>query len=143
MFLLFDTNRSGTLEIDEISNMFKSNGVYIKKNNLIKLFQMVDEDNSGTLTFNEFKEFMLSESRQKLFTNLMKKERDQQMQSFLEPGGSNEKQEKATEIEYLPLSADTMIRHLRYKTIRKTLYDEIFKNQKHIKQESDIISSSK
>ena len=143
MFLLFDTNRSGTLEIDEISNMFKSNGISIKKNNLIKLFQMVDEDNSGTLTFKEFKEFMLSQTRQKLFTELMKKERDQQLQTFLEPGDVEEKVDKASKIEYLPLSADTMIRHLRYKAIRKTLYDEIFWNQKQQKLDPEVVHSSK
>lgn len=79
MFLLFDINRSGTLEIDEISKMFTSNGISINKSNLIKLFQMVDKDNSGTLTFAEFKEFMLNETRQKEFTELMKKERSQQI----------------------------------------------------------------
>ena len=84
IFLLFDTNRSGTLEIDEISSMFKTNGIHINKNNLHQLFKMVDEDNSGTLTFDEFKEFMLSEERQKMFTQLMKRQRDEQIKNYFD-----------------------------------------------------------
>lgn len=65
IFYLFDTDRSGTLELSEIAKMFDSNGIEISKNNLVQLFKLVDEDNSGALTFDEFKEFMLNEDRQK------------------------------------------------------------------------------
>ena len=106
MFLLFDSNRSGTLEINEISDMFKTNGISMTKANLVHMFQLVDKDNSGTLTFNEFKEFMLSETRQKLFTDLMRKERDQQIETFLDPNNHDIKSAISAKIDYLPLSAD-------------------------------------
>lgn len=81
------------------------------------MFNMVDEDKSGTLTFAEFKEFMLSEDRQRLFTQLMKKERSQQLKCISEAGQGKP--------DYLPLSADCMMRHLRYKAVRTELYTDI------------------
>ena len=92
---------------------------------------MVDWDNSGTLTFDEFKEFMISQSRQKLFNDLMRKEREQQIEAYLEPNNADMKKILANKMEYLPLSADTMIRHLRHRTIRKALYNEIFNENKN------------
>lgn len=126
IFLLFDTNRSGTLEIGEISNMFKNNGIHLNQSNLQQLFKMVDEDNSGTLTFEEFKEFMLSEERQKLFTELMKKLRVEQMKSFL--ANDENTNTENNRVEYLPLSAERMMKYLKYKALRKGIYEDINEN---------------
>jgi hypothetical protein len=138
MFLLFDTNRSGTLEIDEISNMFRSNGIQIKKAHLIEMFNIVDADKSGTLTFSEFKDFMLNDDRQKLFTELMKKERDQQAKEFFDYKNIDEiRSPKYGDSKYLPLSAEAMMKHLRYQATRKALINEINAskdgNQKSVK----------
>ena len=133
MFLLFDTNNSGTFEIDEIKNMFKYSGISIDKENLMKIFKMVDVDSSGTLTFDEFKEFMLNEERQKLFSDIMKKERSIQLTKAVDYENVNAYDlAKQTDLDYLPTTADSMMRHLRFKTIRKKLYEDIFDKEEDV-----------
>lgn len=68
---------------------------------------MVDEDGSGTLTFDEFLEFMLNENRQKMFVKVMKDERLNQLQKAVDYDNINEnKGPKQIDMEYFPLAAD-------------------------------------
>ena len=86
MFLLFDKNRSGTLELNEIgipkhssvfkihqffqipiffyiyfvliqtiAGMFRENGIKISLKIIRRMFGLIDNDSSGSITFSEFK----------------------------------------------------------------------------------------
>ena len=50
IFKKFDEDGSGSLEMEEISKLFTSNGIYLGKKNTKKFFALLDNDNSGSLT---------------------------------------------------------------------------------------------
>lgn len=50
MFQKFDKDKSGTLETDEIGEMFRQNGMAFTNKEIQKIFSIVDEDMSSTLT---------------------------------------------------------------------------------------------
>jgi Ca2+-binding EF-hand superfamily protein len=57
VFYKFDQDRSGTIELRELYEMFLYYGVDINQYDLRKLFKIVDIDGSGALSIAEFKNF--------------------------------------------------------------------------------------
>jgi Ca2+-binding EF-hand superfamily protein len=49
------------LEITELRELFKSNGINLGKENTVALFRLLDEDGSGNLSVDEFKEFLFND----------------------------------------------------------------------------------
>ena len=58
LFRLFDYDNSGTIEASELHRMFEENGIFIDGADLLDIFNIVDEDKSGTLTLEEFQKFL-------------------------------------------------------------------------------------
>ncbi len=61
LFLSFDEDGSNSLDVHELHDMFKSNGVDITLEECWQLFKFVDDDGSGFLSVDEFKLFLKSE----------------------------------------------------------------------------------
>lgn len=55
LFYSFDENGSNSLDVQELHDMFLTNGVEISLRQVIDLFNTVDEDESGFLSVDEFK----------------------------------------------------------------------------------------
>ncbi len=55
LFIRFDSDQSGTLEMDELLQMFKSNHINVSRKIIKELFHFADADNSGTISLEEFK----------------------------------------------------------------------------------------
>jgi Ca2+-binding EF-hand superfamily protein len=54
LFEKFDEDRSGSMEVDELYQMFSQNGINIQQEELLRIFNIVDEDGSGSLSLDEF-----------------------------------------------------------------------------------------
>ena len=54
LFKDFDADGSGTVSVDELDSVARQVGVDIPREELLRLVQQVDEDNSGELGLNEF-----------------------------------------------------------------------------------------
>ena len=61
LFASFDEDRSGTLDVKELHDMFKANNVKVSLGEVWRLIKTVDEDGSGQLSIVEFKRFLQSE----------------------------------------------------------------------------------
>lgn len=55
VFINFDNDNSNSLDVDEIYEMFRINGISISKSEIKELFKIVDVDGSGNLCLEEFK----------------------------------------------------------------------------------------
>jgi len=53
-FREFDTNCDGTIDRQELDNVFKSMGKQFSKEELDRMISLVDTDKSGTLDYEEF-----------------------------------------------------------------------------------------
>ncbi|KAA0718947.1 Calcium-binding mitochondrial carrier protein SCaMC-3 [Triplophysa tibetana] len=53
-FHALDMNKSGTIDLEDIMTLFKGLGLLISKHNAKKIIQMMDEDNSMTVDWEEF-----------------------------------------------------------------------------------------
>ncbi|CDW72267.1 ef hand family protein [Stylonychia lemnae] len=72
IFQKFDEDKSGTLEIEELYEMFNQNDILITKEELQDIFKVVDEDGSGQLSIDEFKRFILSTQNKQHFRAIMR-----------------------------------------------------------------------
>ena len=57
-FLLFDKDRSGLIDVNELRDALRALGIYIKKHQFRMLFNQVDKDGSGVIGKEEFTVFM-------------------------------------------------------------------------------------
>lgn len=114
IFQSFDRDNSHSLDICELVKMFKQFNINITKEDLKKLFDVMDEDKDNALNFSEFKNCTLSERGQQIFNRIMKKVR-------LE----NEKKPKKERSIYLPMSFSAMITYISYKSMRKDVLDQV------------------
>ena len=119
VFNKFDDDGSGTLEVAELRDMFELNNIDITSDELNTLFGIVDEDNSGALDLNEFKEFALSEIANKHFREIITELR------FKEIYKQPEKRAKL-----LPFNFSTLLNFLSDETRKENLRDEIFSKDK-------------
>ncbi len=61
IFQHFDDDLSGQLELNEVIEMLKVNGMKMSKKHTLEFFDILDADKSGGLSVSEFKEFLFSE----------------------------------------------------------------------------------
>lgn len=61
IFRKFDTDKSGSIELDELFEMFRSNDIRVTKPQIRQLFRVVDKNGSGDLSIEEFKRMILQE----------------------------------------------------------------------------------
>jgi len=63
LFNLFDRNNDGSISVDELGHVFRIHlGKSLSQNDLNKIIDQVDTDNSQTIEFNEFLTLMASET---------------------------------------------------------------------------------
>jgi Ca2+-binding EF-hand superfamily protein len=60
LFESFDTNKSGDLTIDELWAMAAKLEISVERKYLAALFKVIDADNSGTIEFEEFCNFLIN-----------------------------------------------------------------------------------
>jgi Ca2+-binding EF-hand superfamily protein len=55
----FDLNQSGNLTIDEFTNMIAKLKISVERRYVYPFFKVVDQDNSGTISYDEFERYVL------------------------------------------------------------------------------------
>lgn len=55
----FDTNQSGALTIDEVTNLIAKLQISVERKYVYPFFKVVDADNSGSVEFEEFQAYIL------------------------------------------------------------------------------------
>ena len=55
----FDLNQSGNLTIDEFTNMIAKLKISVERRYVYPFFKVVDQDNSGTISYDEFERYIL------------------------------------------------------------------------------------
>jgi Ca2+-binding EF-hand superfamily protein len=71
IFIHYDTDHSGTLEIGEMQEMFSLHKIPLTREQLTRVFALVDEKGSGSLTLDEFKAFFSDQIGNSVFKNIM------------------------------------------------------------------------
>ena len=91
-FLMFDTDNSGEIDLNELKDMFNSIG--IPYDVWEDILMEVDEDGNGSISFEEFIEIMLAKSESqyrqvnpafKLIQEVREKERQESMKDLMSP----------------------------------------------------------
>ncbi|CDW83848.1 ef hand family protein [Stylonychia lemnae] len=139
LFQKFDTNQSGTLNLEEINSMFKSVGIDITIDEIQNLFihQTQSEDKLGSqvgkfkkrkMTLKEFEEAMLSNRSYQKFKDLIKKLRKDIRH--------NDYEKVSADIIFLPTDLGEMLNFLYRKTvqtqIKKSLMQSIHDTESSI-----------
>lgn len=114
IFQSFDRDNSHSLDILELVKMFRQFNINITKDDLKKLFDVMDEDKDNALNFSEFKNCTLSDRGQQIFNRIMQKVRKE-----------NEKRPTSEKSIYLPMSFSAMITFISYKSMRKDVLDQV------------------
>ncbi len=119
IFKKFDEDRSGLLEMDELSTMFKQNGLELGKKNTKDFFELIDADHSGSLSLSEFKQFLFDEDSKKSFREIMRNVRHDIKADKL-PSGELDISSEFTNLKhkYLPYSFEEMLQFLHNLTKR-------------------------
>lgn len=60
LFELFYDDDSGEIDLTELITMIKTNGIDLTDDEIERLFNLVDDDKSGCLSFDEFEQFMMN-----------------------------------------------------------------------------------
>eukprot|EP00347_Sterkiella_histriomuscorum_P002215 403369028 len=127
LFIRFDKDKSGTLEMQELINMFRENQINISEKIIRELFRFADEDLSGTLTLDEFKSLLTNQRALDRFRELMIKERQKiQSISSLQNFSQNNKNQEGT-VRFLPTDLRDMLKllvnRIKYNSLQKKLED--------------------
>ncbi|CDW88415.1 ef hand family protein [Stylonychia lemnae] len=115
VFNKFDADQSGTIEMEELYQMFTNYGVDITRNDIKRLFNVVDQDGSGALSLEEFKEFSSNPHANKVFRKIITKARQSQEKLY----GS------ATSTSYLPFNLQRVLDYLSHMAKRESLLKSI------------------
>lgn len=67
LFNKYDDDGSGTIEVRELMQMFKENGIQIKEEQMKLIFSTVDADKNGALNLREFKSFVIDQKAEEKF----------------------------------------------------------------------------
>ena len=72
VFKKLDEDGSNSLDIDEVNKMFRNNNISITIDQLKSLFSIACKSGSFELSFDEFKQFTLSDKANRMFRDIMK-----------------------------------------------------------------------
>ena len=97
------------MEVDELYNMFISNGIDIRMPELMKIFNIVDVDGSGSLSLDEFFEFAVNEDAAQCFREVVRKIRARIDKDF--------KRNMVHGRQRIPFTFDQMMNFLYNKTV--------------------------
>ncbi|CAI2372969.1 unnamed protein product [Moneuplotes crassus] len=114
VFEKFDVDGDGVLEAKELRGMFEKNNIDISKKQLMTLFAIVDEDKSGTLDINEFKDFALSHEANKHFRDMINELRHRETYKHIE-----------NRARFLPFNFSTLLNFLSDEARKENLRDQI------------------
>lgn len=64
-FLIFDKDRSGSIDIFELKDALKALGIFLKKEDIKQVMTKVDKDGSGAIDKDEFKALMAEQIEQR------------------------------------------------------------------------------
>jgi Ca2+-binding EF-hand superfamily protein len=53
-FLIFDRDKSGAIDVNELKDAMKALGIYLKKSEAQIVMNQIDQDGSGTIDIDEF-----------------------------------------------------------------------------------------
>ncbi len=56
----FDLNQSGSLTIDEVTNMIAKLKISVERKYVYPFFKLIDADNSGGIEYGEFEKYILT-----------------------------------------------------------------------------------
>ena len=118
VFNKFDFDKSGTIEINELHQMFMNYGIDIQKHELKSLFRIVDTDGSGALSLSEFIRFSSNAEANAVFKRLIQRIRYSQ-QKYL-----------GLYHTYLPFNLNRLLDHLSHMAKRESLIQQI--DEKHL-----------
>lgn len=76
IFFKFDDDCSGSLDCDELQQMFEQNGIQIDLKDIKRMFDTVDTSKNGSLDLKKFKEFISSKESGAMFKQIIKQLRD-------------------------------------------------------------------
>ncbi|CDW72748.1 ef hand family protein [Stylonychia lemnae] len=124
IFKRFDEDQSGLLELDEINQLFLTNGIKLGKNNTKEFFKLLDADNSGSLSVQEFKEFLFNDKCKDQFRNIMRNVR-KDLQNEIVKAKTADDLIDCTYGQYLPFAFEDMLQHLHKLSKRKQILDQI------------------
>eukprot|EP00347_Sterkiella_histriomuscorum_P002242 403368927 len=135
IFKRFDEDQSGLLELDEINQLFISNGINLGKTNTKEFFKLLDADNSGSLSVQEFKEFLFNDKCKDQFRQIMRNVRKDLQQQIIKAKTAEDLLD-CTYGSYLPFAFEDMLQHLHKLSKRRQILDQIsdpeIVNQKEI-----------
>lgn len=114
VFEKFDDDGNGTLEVEELREMFDANNIDISSKQLLTLFSIVDEDKSGALDIDEFKDFALSEKANKHFRDIIKELRYKETYKHIEKRAK-----------FLPFNFSTLLNFLSDEAKKDSLRKQI------------------
>ncbi|CDW80651.1 ef hand family protein [Stylonychia lemnae] len=112
LFIRFDEDNSGTLELKELIKMFRENQINISDKIIRELFRFADQDHSGTLTLEEFKSLLVNEQALDRFRELMIQERKKAQRKSSEPLFMNSDSRDENQIRFLPTDLRDMLKLL-------------------------------
>ena len=117
VFYKFDQDRSGTIELRELYEMFLEYGVDINQYELRKLFNIVDSDGSGALSIAEFKKFSSNPLANSHFRKMIQRIRSEHEKIF----GPHYELRRG----YLPFNLTRLLDYLSHMSKREALIEGI------------------
>lgn len=79
VFFKFDDDCSGSLDAQELQQMFESHGIQINLQDVKRLFDTIDENKRGLLNLDQFKRFSQSREAQDFFKEKIKEIRNSRL----------------------------------------------------------------
>lgn len=113
VFERIDYTNSGKVKIEEFALIFTNFNIQISKNELQAMFNMADRDQSGDLSFNEFKQMVNDQKIQEIYRAVIDRHRDQQEKIF-GPGRTKT---------YLPYDLTKLLENFSYQGRRDHIED--------------------
>jgi hypothetical protein len=129
-FFKFDRDCSGTLEVNELHEMFAAQGLRIPLSSLMEIFNILDLDKSGTLDMQEFKTFNSNECAKRMFKDLVYERREKREKEGVD----------AHDTTQLPFDINVMLEYINHVNSRELLHAKIDESMEKTTQPAKGIS---
>ncbi|CDW71144.1 ef hand family protein [Stylonychia lemnae] len=129
LFNNFDDDKSGTLEVCEMNEMFQQFGFDISQNDMKKLFSMINAEQAGKMDLEEFKEFMLNEKVANEFRKIMKNLRKNERGKLEED-----------KMIYIPMNFNSMLNYIYHQIQHQELTGQLIGVEKSISNKNNLRS---